>query len=179
MYKQAYQMKSFLILFLFKCLTIWPTAKETSQASQDVKRKDFSHKKSNPWRWSSSFSNNVWNEVTLRLILPLGYICGFYKVVLCSTSLFYSEFFEECICAAEIEAKLPAIMKNSVYLHKATARRIKSCRIQRHASRQQWREGVFFVPISTHAKMTCDSQKIFYVDLQLHFIALWERSDAL
>ncbi|KAF7704685.1 pleckstrin homology domain-containing family D member 1 [Silurus meridionalis] len=50
------------------------------------------------------------------------------------------KFFEECICAAEIEAKLPAIMKNSVYLHKAAARRIKSCRIQRHASRQQWRK---------------------------------------
>ncbi|KAF5895645.1 pleckstrin homology domain-containing family D member 1, partial [Clarias magur] len=48
------------------------------------------------------------------------------------------KFFEECICAAEIEAKLPAIMKNSVYLHKATARRIKSCRFQRHAARQHW-----------------------------------------
>ncbi|XP_057200225.1 pleckstrin homology domain-containing family D member 1 isoform X2 [Triplophysa rosa] len=48
------------------------------------------------------------------------------------------KFFEECICAAEIEAKLPAIMKNAVYLHKAAARRIKSCRIQRRASRQQW-----------------------------------------
>uniref|UniRef100_A0A8D3AC06 Pleckstrin homology domain containing, family D (with coiled-coil domains) member 1 n=1 Tax=Scophthalmus maximus TaxID=52904 RepID=A0A8D3AC06_SCOMX len=40
-------------------------------------------------------------------------------------------FFEECICAAEIEAKLPAIMKNAVYLHKAAARRIKSCRFHR------------------------------------------------
>ncbi|XP_052001936.1 pleckstrin homology domain-containing family D member 1-like [Xyrauchen texanus] len=48
------------------------------------------------------------------------------------------KFFEECICAAEIEAKLPAIMKNAVYLHKAAARRIKSCRIQRRASRQHW-----------------------------------------
>ncbi|KAM7403583.1 hypothetical protein PAMA_004167 [Pampus argenteus] len=47
-------------------------------------------------------------------------------------------FFEECICAAEIEAKLPAIMKNAVYLHKAAARRIKSCRIQRRASRRHW-----------------------------------------
>ncbi|XP_034713947.1 pleckstrin homology domain-containing family D member 1 [Etheostoma cragini] len=47
-------------------------------------------------------------------------------------------FFEECICAAEIEAKLPAIMKNAVYLHKAAARRIKSCRIQRRASRSHW-----------------------------------------
>uniref|UniRef100_A0A672JNE6 Pleckstrin homology domain containing, family D (with coiled-coil domains) member 1 n=1 Tax=Salarias fasciatus TaxID=181472 RepID=A0A672JNE6_SALFA len=49
-------------------------------------------------------------------------------------------FFEECICAAEIEAKLPAIMKNAVYLHKAAARRIKSCRIQRRASRRHWCE---------------------------------------
>ncbi|KAM4625704.1 pleckstrin homology domain-containing family D member 1 [Polymixia lowei] len=48
------------------------------------------------------------------------------------------EFFEECICAAEIEAKLPSIMKNAVYLHKAAARRIKSCRIQRRASRRHW-----------------------------------------
>uniref|UniRef100_A0A668RKJ5 PH domain-containing protein n=1 Tax=Oreochromis aureus TaxID=47969 RepID=A0A668RKJ5_OREAU len=47
-------------------------------------------------------------------------------------------FFEECICAAEIEAKLPAIMKNAVYLHKAAARRIKSCRIQRRASKRHW-----------------------------------------
>uniref|UniRef100_A0A674PG27 Pleckstrin homology and coiled-coil domain containing D1 n=1 Tax=Takifugu rubripes TaxID=31033 RepID=A0A674PG27_TAKRU len=47
-------------------------------------------------------------------------------------------FFEECICAAEIEAKLPSIMKNAVYLHKAAARRIKSCRIQRSASRRHW-----------------------------------------
>lgn len=47
-------------------------------------------------------------------------------------------FFEDCICAAEIEAKLPSIMKNAVYLHKAAARRIKSCRIQRRASRRHW-----------------------------------------
>ncbi|XP_034089313.1 pleckstrin homology domain-containing family D member 1 [Gymnodraco acuticeps] len=47
-------------------------------------------------------------------------------------------FFEDCISAAEIEAKLPAIMKNAVYLHKAAARRIKSCRIQRRASRRHW-----------------------------------------
>ncbi|KAJ0008737.1 hypothetical protein NQD34_016152 [Periophthalmus magnuspinnatus] len=48
------------------------------------------------------------------------------------------KFFEECICAAEIEAKLPSIMKNAVYLHKAAARRIKSCRIQRRASKRHW-----------------------------------------
>ncbi|XP_071753138.2 pleckstrin homology domain-containing family D member 1 [Centroberyx gerrardi] len=48
------------------------------------------------------------------------------------------QFFEECICAAEIEAKLPSIMKNAVYLHKAAARRIKSCRIQKRASRRHW-----------------------------------------
>ncbi|XP_045064929.1 pleckstrin homology domain-containing family D member 1-like [Coregonus clupeaformis] len=48
------------------------------------------------------------------------------------------KFFEECICAAEIEAKLPSIMKNAVYLHKAAARRIKSCRIQRRASKHHW-----------------------------------------
>ncbi|XP_052351801.1 pleckstrin homology domain-containing family D member 1-like [Oncorhynchus keta] len=38
----------------------------------------------------------------------------------------------------KIEAKLPSIMKNAVYLHKATARRIKSCRIQRRASKHHW-----------------------------------------
>ncbi|KAM3871198.1 pleckstrin homology domain-containing family D member 1 [Diretmus argenteus] len=48
------------------------------------------------------------------------------------------KFFEDCICAAEIEAKLPSIMKNAVYLHKAAARRIKSCRVQRRASRRGW-----------------------------------------
>ncbi|KAL0969465.1 hypothetical protein UPYG_G00227700 [Umbra pygmaea] len=48
------------------------------------------------------------------------------------------KFFEECICTAEIEAKLPSIMKNAVYLHKAAARRIKSCRTQKRASRQNW-----------------------------------------
>uniref|UniRef100_A0A4W5JZC0 Pleckstrin homology and coiled-coil domain containing D1 n=1 Tax=Hucho hucho TaxID=62062 RepID=A0A4W5JZC0_9TELE len=48
------------------------------------------------------------------------------------------KFFEECISAAEIEAKLPSIMKNAVYLHKAAARRIKSCRIQRRASKHHW-----------------------------------------
>ncbi|KAG9336774.1 hypothetical protein JZ751_003122 [Albula glossodonta] len=48
------------------------------------------------------------------------------------------KFFEECICAAEIEAKLPAIMKNAVYIHKAAARRIKSCRVQRKATRHHW-----------------------------------------
>ncbi|XP_023691757.2 pleckstrin homology domain-containing family D member 1 isoform X2 [Paramormyrops kingsleyae] len=45
------------------------------------------------------------------------------------------QFFEECICAAEIEAKLPAIMKNAVYIHKATVRRIKSCRIRKKSPR--------------------------------------------
>lgn len=56
--------------------------------------------------------------------------------------LLWPEFFEDCICAAEIEAKLPAIMKNAVYLHKAAARRIKSCRIQRRASRRHWCKSV-------------------------------------
>ncbi|XP_036398882.1 pleckstrin homology domain-containing family D member 1 [Megalops cyprinoides] len=48
------------------------------------------------------------------------------------------KFFEECICAAEIEAKMPAIMKNAVYIHKAAARRIKSCRVQRKVNRHHW-----------------------------------------
>ncbi|KAG7274664.1 hypothetical protein CRUP_004588 [Coryphaenoides rupestris] len=39
---------------------------------------------------------------------------------------------------SRIEAKLPAIMKNAVYLHKAAARRINSCRVQRRASRRHW-----------------------------------------
>ncbi|XP_053330602.1 pleckstrin homology domain-containing family D member 1 [Spea bombifrons] len=38
------------------------------------------------------------------------------------------KFFEECIRNSEIEAMKPAIMKNSVYLPKSAARRIKSCR---------------------------------------------------
>nr|XP_015206676.1 PREDICTED: pleckstrin homology domain-containing family D member 1-like isoform X2 [Lepisosteus oculatus] len=48
------------------------------------------------------------------------------------------KFFEECIRNAEIDAKLPAIMENSVYIHKATARRIKSCRIQKKESYNNW-----------------------------------------
>nr|XP_006011789.1 PREDICTED: pleckstrin homology domain-containing family D member 1 [Latimeria chalumnae] len=48
------------------------------------------------------------------------------------------KFFEECIRTAEIEAQLPVIMKNSVYLHKATARRIKSCRFHRKKSNSAW-----------------------------------------
>ncbi|KAF6724051.1 Pleckstrin homology domain-containing family D member 1 [Oryzias melastigma] len=65
------------------------------------------------------------------------------------------KFFEECICAAEIEAKLPAIMKNAVYLHKAAARRIKSCRIQRRASRRHWlkQSKSFAVPGSEDGSM--------------------------
>uniref|UniRef100_A0A8C1XH03 Pleckstrin homology domain containing, family D (with coiled-coil domains) member 1 n=1 Tax=Cyprinus carpio TaxID=7962 RepID=A0A8C1XH03_CYPCA len=59
-------------------------------------------------------------------------------------------FFEECICVAEIEAKLPSIMKNAVYLHKAAARRIKSCRIQRRASRQHWCKCYTSVHVCTH-----------------------------
>lgn len=58
--------------------------------------------------------------------------------VVIMTFVLQAGFFEECICAAEIEAKLPSIMKNAVYLHKAAARRIKSCRIQRRASRRHW-----------------------------------------
>uniref|UniRef100_A0A8C6KXC7 Pleckstrin homology and coiled-coil domain containing D1 n=1 Tax=Nothobranchius furzeri TaxID=105023 RepID=A0A8C6KXC7_NOTFU len=53
------------------------------------------------------------------------------------------KFFEECICAAEIEAKLPAIMKNAVYLHKAAARRIKSCRVQRRSNLNQVSKSIF------------------------------------
>uniref|UniRef100_A0A3P9IMD3 Pleckstrin homology and coiled-coil domain containing D1 n=2 Tax=Oryzias latipes TaxID=8090 RepID=A0A3P9IMD3_ORYLA len=65
------------------------------------------------------------------------------------------KFFEECICAAEIEAKLPAIMKNAVYLHKAAARRIKSCRIQKRASRRHWlkQSKSFAVPGSDDGSM--------------------------
>ena len=71
-----------------------------------------------------------------------------YLVCMCDNP----EFFEECICAAEIEAKLPAIMKNAVYLHKAAARRIKSCRIQRRASKCHWCKSVHRRPmmITTH-----------------------------
>uniref|UniRef100_A0A4W3KDQ1 Pleckstrin homology and coiled-coil domain containing D1 n=1 Tax=Callorhinchus milii TaxID=7868 RepID=A0A4W3KDQ1_CALMI len=44
------------------------------------------------------------------------------------------KFFEECIRNAEIDANLPVIMKNSVYVHKTAARRIKSCRFHRRKS---------------------------------------------
>ncbi|XP_062909932.1 pleckstrin homology domain-containing family D member 1 isoform X2 [Mobula hypostoma] len=48
------------------------------------------------------------------------------------------KFFEECIRKAEIEAKLPIIMKNSVYVQRAAARRIKSCRFRRRKSTAVW-----------------------------------------
>ncbi|CAI5763843.1 pleckstrin homology domain-containing family D member 1 isoform X1 [Podarcis raffonei] len=48
------------------------------------------------------------------------------------------KFFEECIRNAELEAKMPVIMKNSVYLHKAATRRIKSCRFHRRRSSNSW-----------------------------------------
>uniref|UniRef100_A0A8C8R7X7 Pleckstrin homology and coiled-coil domain containing D1 n=1 Tax=Pelusios castaneus TaxID=367368 RepID=A0A8C8R7X7_9SAUR len=48
------------------------------------------------------------------------------------------KFFEECIRNAELEAKMPVIMKNSVYIHKAATRRIKSCRFHRRRSSASW-----------------------------------------
>ncbi|XP_067414234.1 pleckstrin homology domain-containing family D member 1 [Emydura macquarii macquarii] len=48
------------------------------------------------------------------------------------------KFFEECIRTAELEAKMPVIMKNSVYIHKAANRRIKSCRFHRRRSSASW-----------------------------------------
>ncbi|PWA29740.1 hypothetical protein CCH79_00007872 [Gambusia affinis] len=72
------------------------------------------------------------------------------------------KFFEECICAAEIEAKLPAIMKNAVYLHKAAARRIKSCRVQRRASRRHWCECEHHTH-STHVLVVVKHSKSFAV----------------
>ncbi|XP_059505334.1 pleckstrin homology domain-containing family D member 1 isoform X1 [Stegostoma tigrinum] len=48
------------------------------------------------------------------------------------------KFFEECIRKAEIEANLPVIMKNSVYVQRAAARRIKSCRFRRRKSTAVW-----------------------------------------
>ncbi|XP_023611638.1 pleckstrin homology domain-containing family D member 1 isoform X3 [Myotis lucifugus] len=51
-------------------------------------------------------------------------------------------FFEECIRNAELEAKMPVIMKNSVYIHKAATRRIKSCRFHRRRSTTSWNDTV-------------------------------------
>ncbi|NXG51124.1 PLHD1 protein, partial [Psilopogon haemacephalus] len=50
------------------------------------------------------------------------------------------KFFEECIRSAELEAKMPVIMKNSVYLHKAATRRIKSCRFHRRRGSAAWND---------------------------------------
>ncbi|KAG6931081.1 pleckstrin homology and coiled-coil domain containing D1 [Chelydra serpentina] len=50
------------------------------------------------------------------------------------------KFFEECIRNAELEAKMPVIMKNSVYLHKAATRRIKSCRLHHKRSSASWND---------------------------------------
>ncbi|NXM85619.1 PLHD1 protein, partial [Oenanthe oenanthe] len=48
------------------------------------------------------------------------------------------KFFEECIRNAELEAKMPVIMKNSVYIHKAATRRIKSCRFRCRRTSAAW-----------------------------------------
>ncbi|NXH19097.1 PLHD1 protein, partial [Bucco capensis] len=50
------------------------------------------------------------------------------------------KFFEECIRNAELEAKMPVIMKNSVYIHKAATRRIKSCRFHRRRASTSWND---------------------------------------
>ncbi|XP_038621575.1 pleckstrin homology domain-containing family D member 1 [Tachyglossus aculeatus] len=49
-------------------------------------------------------------------------------------------FFEDCIRNAELEAKMPVIMKNSVYIHKAATRRIKSCRFHRRRASASWND---------------------------------------
>ncbi|XP_066129562.1 pleckstrin homology domain-containing family D member 1 isoform X2 [Saccopteryx bilineata] len=58
-------------------------------------------------------------------------------------------FFEECIRNAELEAKMPVIMKNSVYIHKAATRRIKSCRFHRRRSSTSWNDtgGALLFPV--------------------------------
>ncbi|KAF4787895.1 Pleckstrin like proteiny domain-containing family D member 1 [Turdus rufiventris] len=50
------------------------------------------------------------------------------------------KFFEECIRNAELEAKMPVIMKNSVYIHKAATRRIKSCRFRCRRTSASWND---------------------------------------
>ncbi|XP_061236280.1 pleckstrin homology domain-containing family D member 1 isoform X1 [Neopsephotus bourkii] len=50
------------------------------------------------------------------------------------------KFFEECIRNAELEAKMPVIMKNSVYIQKAATRRIKSCRFHRRRASASWND---------------------------------------
>ncbi|XP_068018356.1 pleckstrin homology domain-containing family D member 1 isoform X1 [Melanerpes formicivorus] len=50
------------------------------------------------------------------------------------------KFFEECIRSAELEAKMPVIMKNSVYIHKAATRRIKSCRFHHRRGSTSWND---------------------------------------
>uniref|UniRef100_A0A8C9PQ37 Pleckstrin homology and coiled-coil domain containing D1 n=1 Tax=Spermophilus dauricus TaxID=99837 RepID=A0A8C9PQ37_SPEDA len=48
-------------------------------------------------------------------------------------------FFEECIRNAELEAKMPVIMKNSVYIHKAATRRITN-HFHRRRSSTSWND---------------------------------------
>ncbi|XP_006025246.1 pleckstrin homology domain-containing family D member 1 [Alligator sinensis] len=50
------------------------------------------------------------------------------------------KFFEECIRSAELEAKMPMIMKNSVYIHRAATRRIKSCRFHCRRASASWND---------------------------------------
>lgn len=54
------------------------------------------------------------------------------------------KFFEECIRNAELEAKMPVIMKNSVYIHKAATRRIKSCRFRCRRTSASWNDSRYW-----------------------------------
>ncbi|XP_021258833.1 pleckstrin homology domain-containing family D member 1 isoform X2 [Numida meleagris] len=65
------------------------------------------------------------------------------------------KFFEECIRNAELEAKMPVIMKNSVYIHKAATRRIKSCRLHRRRASASWNDCSEAVSVLHH--LTCRS----------------------
>lgn len=58
----------------------------------------------------------------------------------CYSDVLSPEFFEECIRNAELEAKMPVIMKNSVYIHKAATRRIKSCRFRCRRTSASWND---------------------------------------
>lgn len=77
-----------------------------------------------------------------------------------------SGFFEECIRNAELEAKMPVIMKNSVYIHKAATRRIKSCRLHRRRTSTSWNDCRYR---ATSSSVSCRSRYV-QKELQIWFM---------
>lgn len=89
---------------------------------------------------SLDLHNITWLSPSVRVVPCDWFVAWSVSPVTAHGGVFFSEFFEECIRNAELEAKMPVIMKNSVYIHKAATRRIKSCRFHRRRASASWND---------------------------------------